>query len=93
MKYRSNIEVISKMLQVANSGHATKTEIMYQAFLGYHQMKKHLDLLTKRDLLHYDEDTQTFKTTDRGRSFLQIYKQMDGMIKISQKEQQHQQYP
>ena len=80
MKNRSNIEVIGQILQVANGRDATKTEIMYQAFLSYNQMKRHLELLTERDLLHYDEDTQTFKTTEKGLRFLQVYKRIDGMI-------------
>jgi predicted transcriptional regulator len=44
---RSNIEVISQILKVANGGNATKTRIRYKAFLGYNQLKEHLVLLTE----------------------------------------------
>ena len=32
MKYRSNIEVMGQILQVANGSNVTKTKMMYQAF-------------------------------------------------------------
>ena len=37
--------------------------------------------LIDKNLLHYDEDAQTFKTTEKGIRFLQIYCQTDDMIK------------
>jgi predicted transcriptional regulator len=37
---RSNIEVISQILQVANGSHATRNKIMYQAFLRYNPDEK-----------------------------------------------------
>jgi hypothetical protein len=43
---RSNIEVISQILKVANGGNARKTRIRYKALLGYNQLKEHLVLLT-----------------------------------------------
>jgi hypothetical protein len=51
------------------------------AFLSYAQMKEYLMMLTKTDLLSYDLDTHTFKTTEKGLRFLDAYNQMDGMIK------------
>lgn len=81
MKYRSRIDILSQILEVENSRNATKTKIMYKALLSYNQLKEHLMLLTEKDLLHYNEDTQTFKTTEKGLRFLQIYNQIDDMIK------------
>jgi hypothetical protein len=45
-------------------------------------MKDYLMVLTLKDLLSYDLDTQTFKTTEKGLKFLKVYNQMDGMIKV-----------
>jgi hypothetical protein len=45
-------------------------------------MKDYLMVLTQKDLLSYDLDTQTFKTTEKGLKFLKVYNQMDGMIKV-----------
>ena len=42
MKYRSRIDIISHILEVANGGNATKTKITYKAFLGYNQMRENL---------------------------------------------------
>jgi predicted transcriptional regulator len=81
MKYRTKTEIMSEILGIANGGSATKTKIMYQAFLSYPQMKKHLVVLTQNDLLSYDLDAQTFKTTEKGLRFLDTCNKMDGMIK------------
>jgi predicted transcriptional regulator len=45
-------------------------------------------LLTEKDLLRYDKDTQTFKTTEKGLRFLDTYNQMDDMIKELHSQQQ-----
>lgn len=82
MRYRSRIEIISRILEVANGGNATRSKILYHAFLSYAQMKEYLTVVTKTDLLRYDLDTQTFKTTEKGMRFLDLYNQMDGMIKM-----------
>jgi len=81
MKYGNNIEVISQILKVANGGNATKTKILYQALLSYNQLKEHLVFLTEKDLLLYDGNTRTFKTTEKGLRFLQIYNHIEDMIK------------
>jgi predicted transcriptional regulator len=51
MKYRSSIEIQGQIPQVANGTNATKTKIMYQAFLGYKQLEEHLLFLTEKGLL------------------------------------------
>jgi len=80
MTYRSRMDIVSKILQVANGGSA-KTKIMYSAFLSYSQMKEYLMMLTQNDLLSYDLNTRTFKTTEKGLRLIEVYNQMDGMIK------------
>ena len=43
MKYRSNIEVMGQILQIANcSNNAKKNKIKYKAFLSYVQLEEHL---------------------------------------------------
>jgi predicted transcriptional regulator len=75
MKYRSRIEIMSQILEAANGGGATRTKIMYKAFLSFIQLREFLMVLTKSDLLSYDGETQTFKTTEKGLRFLDAYKQ------------------
>ena len=84
MGHRSRSEIISQILQAAIGGTATNTEIMYMACLNYNQLKECLTILIENDLLSYDGDTQTFKTTEKGLTFLQAYSQIDQMLKEQQ---------
>jgi predicted transcriptional regulator len=54
---------------------------MYNANLSHDQLKEYLTVLTERDLLSYDLDSHTFKTTEKGLRFLEIYNRMDGMTR------------
>lgn len=88
MNYRSKINIISQILEAANGSNATRSKIAYRAFLNYYQLKDYLMLLTEKDLLRYNEDTKTFKTTEKGLRFLDTYNRMDDMIKQPQPQQQ-----
>ena len=89
MKYRSNIEVMGQILQVANGNNVTKTKIMYRAFLSYTQLEEHLLLLTKNGLLCYDENTRTFRTTKKSLEFLKMYNHIEDMIKYEHKKNEN----
>jgi predicted transcriptional regulator len=91
MSSRSRSEIVSQILEVANGGSgigdddgATKTQIMYKVFLSHDQLKRYLMILTESDLLCYYGETQTYKTTDKGRMFLQAYNQIDQILKEQQ---------
>lgn len=56
MKYRSRTDIVSQVLEAANGG-ATKTKIMYKAYLSYEQLKEYLMVLVQNDLLEYIEGT------------------------------------
>jgi predicted transcriptional regulator len=75
MKHRSRTEIMSQILEIANGGGATRTKIMYKAFLSFIQLREFLLLLTENDLLSFEQETQTFKTTEKGPRFLDAYKQ------------------
>jgi predicted transcriptional regulator len=73
---RSRNEIISQILETANDGDdggATKTKIMYKVFLGHDKLQEYLMLLIESDLLSYDSTRRTFKTTEKGLTFLQAY--------------------
>ncbi|HKI09846.1 MAG TPA: winged helix-turn-helix domain-containing protein [Nitrososphaeraceae archaeon] len=83
MRYRSRTDIINDILDAVNGGGgggATKTKIMYKAYLSFTQMKEYLRVLTENNLLKYDVYTQTFKITEKGLKFLQTYDQMDDLI-------------
>lgn len=89
MKNRDRFEILSLILEIANGGNnATMTMIMKWALLGYKQLKEHLVFLTKRDLLYYDKEDGTFKTTEKGIRFLQIYGRMEEMLRPLPKQQE-----
>ena len=84
MIYRDRLDIISQILEATNGSSFTKTKIMYKAVLSYNQLKEYLPLLTEKDLLRYDENTQTFRTTGKGLRFLDIYNRIGDMIKEGQ---------
>jgi predicted transcriptional regulator len=77
---RNRIDIAGQILGTANGGGTKKIKMMYQANLSYAQLKKYLMVLTERDLLQYDLDTQTFKTTEKGHKFLETYNQLDDLM-------------
>jgi predicted transcriptional regulator len=86
MKHRNRIEIMNEILEAANGGGTTRTQIMYKAFLSFIQLREFLTVLTERDLLRYDRETQTFKTTEKGLRFLDAYKQLGDMMKARQQQ-------
>ena len=79
MKYRSRTEIVSNILDAANGG-ATKTKIMYTAFLSYNQLTKYLSVLIENNLLEYRDGTQTFKTTEKGLNLLKMHNEMGELL-------------
>jgi predicted transcriptional regulator len=69
------------MLEAANGG-ATKTRIMYKAFLSYAQLKEYLSILTQNDLLAYDSGSGIYKTTSKGLRFLDTTKELGGLLDV-----------
>ena len=82
MKYRSRTDIVGLILEAANGG-ATKTKIMYKAFLSYAQLKEYLGVLLQNDVLEYEDETQLFRTTEKGLRLLQMYNQFDEMMSIA----------
>jgi predicted transcriptional regulator len=82
MKYRGRTEIVSNILDAAN-GRATKTKIMYKAFLSYAQLKEYLSVLIENNLLEYIEGTQTFKTTEKGLNFLKMNNEISELLQTT----------
>ena len=82
MKYRSRTEIVSMILESANGG-ATKTKIMYIAFLSYAQLKEYLSVLIENNLLEYLEGTKTFKTTEKGLNFLKMHNEIGELLQTT----------
>ena len=82
MKYRSRTEIVAMILEAANGG-ATKTKIMYRAFLSYAQLKEYLSVLIENDLLEYIEGAQLYKTTAKGLNFLKMNNEMGELLQTT----------
>jgi predicted transcriptional regulator len=82
MKYRSRSEIIAMILQSANNG-ATKTRIMYGAYLSYAQVKEYLEFLQGKQLLRYEEGVQMYRLTEKGMQFLRAFDQISDMVSVS----------
>src|ERR671917_1405452 len=79
MKYRSRTELASNILEAANGG-ATKTKIMYKAFLSYAQLKEYLAMLIQNGLMAHDIEGEMYRTTSTGLKFLESSRQLSGLL-------------
>jgi len=82
MKYRSRTEIVGNILEAANGG-ATKTKIMYKAFLSYVQLKEYLSILIENNLLEYINGTRIFKTTEKGLNFLKMHNEIGELLQTT----------
>jgi predicted transcriptional regulator len=79
MKYRSRTDIVSMVLDAANGG-ATKTKIMYKAYLSYAQLKEYLSVMLENGLIEYVEGERTFRTTAKGLQYQKLYSNIGTMI-------------
>ena len=79
MKYRSRTEIVAMILQAARTG-ATKTKVMYKAYLSYTQLKEYLKYLQENNLIKYEGGTQLFRITEKGRHFLNAYDEISDLV-------------
>ena len=82
MKYRSRSDISTMILDSARSG-ATKTKIMYNAYLSYSQVMEYLEHLQKNDLLAYEEGTHLYRPTEKGLKFLNLSNDLNEMVTLT----------
>ncbi len=73
------------ILQAANKG-ATKTRIMYGAYLSYAQVQEYLSFLQQKELLSYEEGTHLYKLTEKGLHYLSAFDKINEIISVSNRE-------
>jgi len=74
VNYRDHLTIIANILNVA-SHRAKKTQIMYQANLSYSVLQRYLTEVSTASLISFDSQSQSFVLTQKGRNFLNTYKQ------------------
>ena len=69
------VNVIHLILEVSNEPAGTKKmdKIMYTALFKHPQLKVYWKVLSEKGLLRYDLDTKMFKTTEKGRMFIEAF--------------------
>ncbi len=82
MKYRSRSDIVGLLLDAANGGGATKTKLMYKAYLSFNQLREYMTLLVENGLIEYEEGMRTYRTTEKGMRLLQIQNTMDEIAPI-----------
>jgi predicted transcriptional regulator len=94
---RGKIQIMGDVLALGTSG-IKKTHIMYRANLSYEQVHLYLGELIAKRLIAQDvssPDGIMYRTTERGREFLQYYTRLteflEEQVKEEEEEQQQQQ--
>ena len=81
MRYRSRSDIITMILDSARAG-ASKSKILYKAYLSYAQLVEYLKFLQENDLLVCEKETQLYRTTERGLKFLSISNELHEMALV-----------
>jgi len=79
MKYRSRTEIAAMILQAVMTG-ATKTKIMYKAYLSYTQVKEYLTFLQDSELIVYEEGTQLYRISEKGHKFIHSFNEISELV-------------
>jgi predicted transcriptional regulator len=88
MKYRSRSDITAMILDSARTG-ASKTKIMYKAYLSYAQVIEYLKYLQQNDLIAYEEGTQVYRPTEKGLKFLNLTNELSEMILVANSKNYH----
>jgi predicted transcriptional regulator len=85
MKNRGRQDIKAMILEAAIAAE-NKTKIMYKAYLSHGQLCVHLTELQDNGLLEYRLGEQTYKTTQKGKRYLEIYNNMNELTSISEED-------
>jgi predicted transcriptional regulator len=84
MKYRSRADIIATILQ-GTAGGATRTRLMYKAYLSYTQVKEYVEFLQARALITSPDETQTLHLTEKGLNLLHLYNEIGEYTSLGEK--------
>ena len=80
-KNRSKLDIIAAILNVVNAREASKTRIMYGAYLSYKQIREYMPTLLDSNLVTTTNDGQSlYRIRERGLRFLELYGKVNEMI-------------
>jgi predicted transcriptional regulator len=84
VNYRDRLDIIADILNVA-SREAKKTQIMYQANLSYKVLQRYLNEIVTASLIKFEQSRQCYQLTDKGREYLDAYKEYARLSKTLEK--------
>ena len=95
MKKEDRLSIISLLLEVSSNNSSDRTRrqdsmppnIMYNTLLNNPRLKEYWTDLTELGLLEYDITTGTFKTTEKGLRFLEVFSELDQRAREEQQEE------
>ena len=80
---RSKSEKISDILRSIHNRNRTGTktsQIMYETYLPYIQLKEYLAMMIQHNLIVYIKEEKTFKITEYGTHVHNLYNEMDKLL-------------
>ncbi len=72
---------MAMILRSAMKG-ASRTRLMYGAYLSYAQLKEYISLLENKGLLIYEEGLQIYRPTPKALQFLNIYEEFRDLFSV-----------
>jgi predicted transcriptional regulator len=88
LEKRDRLGIISLILEASSTdAYDTKktTVIMYNSLLNHPRLKEYWNALTELGLLVYDNTTLTFKTSEKGVKFLEVFSELDQISRENKK--------
>ena len=80
LKYRSRVEIVSNILRVIASSKATKTRLMYGAYLSYTQIEEYLDYILQQGLISQEPGTNLYRLTEKGMRYLNLSDEISQLV-------------
>ena len=77
-KKRKTEEIIASILETARNG-ATKTRIMYVAYLSFSQLQKYMKYTLENKLIALNPNEKKYLTTERGFEFLRRFEEVNSI--------------
>jgi predicted transcriptional regulator len=75
---------ISSILELLNGRALRQSSIVQKSGVTYKQVKEYVTLLTNCDLLCYNDQDLTYKTTAKGLQYLTLHNQMSELLPLNQ---------
>ena len=81
LRQRSKTEIISSILRSTHCRTGAKiTQIQYETYISYGQLKEYLTIMIQNKLIIYFKEEKTFKITEYGMQALKLYGEMEKLL-------------